>query len=72
MNVLDGWKQAKLGELLDSETCRKVDRILQKGGGTRELLPILAPHSEALEQKGVDSRFLAYAIIYEKNQRGKS
>jgi hypothetical protein len=69
MNLPDGWKEKKLGDLLDSETCRKVGLVLKKGGGARELLPILEPHNDDLEKKGVDSRFLAYAIAFENQRR---
>tara|TARA_Y100000310_G_scaffold179230_1_gene179197 strand:+ start:1232 stop:1462 length:231 start_codon:yes stop_codon:yes gene_type:complete len=72
MKLPDGWKEKNLCDLLDPETRRKIGLILKNGGGARELFPILEPHRDDLEKKGVDCRFLAflvagdYAITVEK------
>jgi hypothetical protein len=58
----NGWKKTTLGKLLDDRTCEQVATVLGKGGGARELMPILQQHEDELKAKNMDFRFLAYAI----------
>ena len=58
------WKQTTIGSLLDPATCEKVATIMRKGGGARQLMPLLQGHEEQLKLKGVDYKYLAYAIEY--------
>jgi hypothetical protein len=71
--VPEGWTSRPLGDPLPPEAAAELGRLLAMRAGGWEpphgqswarliLGRVTSPHAAALEAKGVDARFLAYAI----------
>lgn len=73
MKNTNQWKSSRLGDLLNEEQLNQVAKIL---GGTQglerkaeSLKKYLGKFRDALNSRGLDSEFLAYAIAYNPDIR---